>query len=91
MKTSKYDLCIKIATHLLTLPIGAWPETQSCELQLAENLPHGVTREQILAVAARTAPKIREEWANAEPFCGFSELYPFGALPGLAPALWGKS
>jgi hypothetical protein len=91
LKTSrKYDLCVRIATHLLTLPPGGWPETQQCERELGDNIPENVTYEEIVKVAARTATHIRREWETAEPFATMVKIYPIAAVQKMAPALFGK-
>lgn len=51
--SNKFDLTMRLASRLLTLPDGNWPETVQAEADLCDALPRGMTVEQALAHAAQ--------------------------------------
>lgn len=49
----KFDLALRLAQHVLSLPDGSWAETQQAELQLSEALPKNFGMEEMLEIAKK--------------------------------------
>ena len=59
--SNKFDLTMRLASRLLTLPDGSWPETLQAESDLCDALPRGMTVEQALVHAAQRNTHVHPE------------------------------
>lgn len=65
----KLDLACRMATRVLTLPDGSWPETLQAERDLEDALPAGVSMEKMLEIAAQQSAHVhrdRKDWLRAK-------------------------
>lgn len=55
VNAAKYDLALRLAQRVLSLPDGSWPETAQAERDLDDALPKNFGMEEMLEIA-RTTP-----------------------------------
>lgn len=49
--TRKLNQCIRMARYAITLPSGAWPETEQAMREIVDNLPVGMEMDTLFALA----------------------------------------
>lgn len=51
VNVKKYDLALRLAQRVLSLPAGSWPETEQAGWNLEDALPKKCTKEEMIAAA----------------------------------------
>lgn len=79
------SVSLRIAQHLLSLPLGSWPETTSATVQLSDSLPPSVSVDAMLIFAARHTDSVhrsRMPWLRqlGRAYCAADEAKVYPAL-----------